>query len=55
MKLHARLAALPVQTWTGRRIAWVGGSFIAVIALVIFMIVFPTSVLFLPNWVFGAS
>ncbi len=27
----------------------------AVIALVIFMIVFPTSVLFLPNWVFGAS
>ena len=29
--------------------------FIAVIALVIFMIVFPTSVLFLPNWVFGAS
>ena len=32
MKLHQRLVALPVDTWPGRRFAWIGGLFIVVIA-----------------------
>jgi PAS domain S-box-containing protein len=32
VKLHQRLAALPVDTWPGRRFAWIGGLFIVVIA-----------------------
>jgi PAS domain S-box-containing protein len=32
VKLHQRLAALPVDAWQGRRFAWIGGLLIAAIA-----------------------
>ncbi len=32
MKLHQRLAALPVDAWPGRRFVWIGGLFIVAVA-----------------------